>query len=154
MSTPKRRGKKTMASVLDVAQYILEQRGEMTAMKLQKLVYYCQAWHIAWRDNVMFPERIEAWVDGPVAPELWKKHRGSFRVSSIPGAKGGNNLSAADKDTIKKVLKFYGDKSPQWLIDLTHQEKPWRDARRGIPDGVPSTNVIPPQVMGRYYASL
>ena len=142
-----------MASVLDVAQYILEKRGEMTAMKLQKLVYYCQAWHIAWHDDVLFPDRIEAWVDGPVAPELWRKHRGSFRVSSISGGKS-NRLSAVERDTIKKVLNFYGDKSPQWLIDLTHQEKPWRDARRGIPDGVASSNVIQPQEMGLYYSSL
>jgi uncharacterized phage-associated protein len=139
-----------MASVLDVAQYILEKRGAMTAMKLQKLVYYCQAWHIVWHDDVLFPERIEAWVDGPVAPELWRKHRGSFRVSSIPGAKGGAALDANEKDTIKKVLKFYGSKSPQWLIDLTHQEAPWRETRKGLPDRMACDREIKPEVMGLF----
>ncbi|MDB5575315.1 MAG: hypothetical protein JWR80_491 [Bradyrhizobium sp.] len=142
-----------MATVLDVAQYILSKRGEMTAMKLQKLVYYCQAWHIAWHDDVLFPERIEAWVDGPVAPVLFNKHRGSFRVSSIPSAKA-ERLTKDEKSTIDKVLKFYGDKSPQWLIDLSHQEAPWRDARHGIPDGTPSNRPIPPEAMGRFYSSL
>src|SRR6185312_2120038 len=107
--------------VFDVAQYILERRGEMTTMKLQKLVYYCQAWHIAWTDNVLFSSRIEAWPDGPVSPELFKRHQGSFRISSIRGGKP-DNLTADEKDTIDRVLAFYGDKSPQWLIDLTHQE--------------------------------
>ena len=35
-------------SALDVAKYILKEHGEMTAMKLQKLVYYCQAWSLVW----------------------------------------------------------------------------------------------------------
>jgi uncharacterized phage-associated protein len=142
-----------MATVLDVAQYILSKQGEMTAMKLQKLVYYCQAWHIAWHDNVLFPERIEAWVDGPVAPTLFHKHRGSFRVSSIRGG-DASRLTKDEKETINKVLKFYGDKSPQWLIDLTHQEEPWRKARAGLADRMATNREIKPEVMGLYYSSL
>lgn len=55
-------------TVFDVAEYILEQHGEMTSMKLQKLVYYCQAWHLAWSDEPLFRESIEAWANGPVVP--------------------------------------------------------------------------------------
>lgn len=67
-------------TVFDVAEYILEQYGEMTAMKLQKLVYYCQAWHQAWSDEPLFRETIEAWANGPVVPALYEAHRGVFRV--------------------------------------------------------------------------
>jgi uncharacterized phage-associated protein len=142
-----------MASVYDVAQYILDRRGEMTTMKLQKLVYYCQAWHIAWTDDVLFSSRIEAWPDGPVAPDLFRRHQGRFRVSSV---RGGNaaNLTEDEKDTIDRVLAFYGDKSPQWLIDLTHQEDPWMHARDDLPARMGSTREITPESMGRYYASL
>lgn len=142
-----------MASVFDVAQYLLERVGPMTTMKLQKLVYYCQAWHIAWTDDVLFPSRIEAWVDGPVTPDLFQKHKGSFRVSTIPGG-DSSRLKAVEKKTIDKISKFYGDKSPQWLIDLTHQEDPWRLARSGIPDGVRASAEIKPEAMGLYYSSL
>jgi uncharacterized phage-associated protein len=142
-----------MADVRDVAQFILEQAGPMTAMKLQKLVYYAQAWNIAWRDDVLFPERIEAWADGPVCPDLFRAHRGAFRVSSIPGG-DSSALKAKEKHTIMKVLKFYGSRSPQWLSDLTHNEAPWKDARRGLPDRAPSSRQITPEAMGTYYSSL
>jgi len=142
-----------MAAVKDVAQFILESKGEMTAMKLQKLVYYSQAWHIAWSDNVLFQERIEAWEDGPVCPELFKLHAKSFRISKI---RGGNSagLTEDERDTVQRVLQYYGDKSPQWLSDLTHLEDPWQKARRGVPSGAASSAEISPKEMGRYYASL
>ena len=44
-----------MATVFDVAAYILAKRGEMTAWKLQKLVYYSQAWSLVWDQRPIFP---------------------------------------------------------------------------------------------------
>ena len=55
-----------MVTVFDVVRFILEQKGSTTAMKLQKLVYYCQAWSLVWDEQPLFKERIEAWVNGPV----------------------------------------------------------------------------------------
>lgn len=60
-----------MANVRDVADYILAQRGPMSAMKLQKLVYYSQAWHLTWAEEPIFDARIEAWANGPVVPLLY-----------------------------------------------------------------------------------
>ena len=51
--------------VFDVAAYILEQKGSMTTMKLQKLVYYSQAWSLVWDEKPLFEEAIEAWANGP-----------------------------------------------------------------------------------------
>lgn len=116
-----------MASVLDVAQFILDSRGPITAMKLHKLVYYSQVWSVVWDDDVLFPEAIQAWKNGPVVRELWEATRGSFRVTSVPGGRG-ERLTKAQSKTVKKVLKFYGDKDAQWLSDLTHMELPWREA--------------------------
>jgi len=67
-----------MASAHDVARYILERAGQMSAMKLQKLVYYSQAWHLVWRSRPLFPETVEAWAKGPVVRELYNVHRGYF----------------------------------------------------------------------------
>ncbi len=59
---------RSMAHVQDVARYILEKRGRMSAMKLQKLVYYSQGWHLVFDGEPLFAERIEAWANGPVVP--------------------------------------------------------------------------------------
>jgi uncharacterized phage-associated protein len=66
--------------VVDIAEYILEQLGEITTMKLHKLLYYCQAWHLVWDEEPLFEARIEAWANGPVAPEIYELHRGIFKV--------------------------------------------------------------------------
>ena len=76
-------------SVFDVAEYILQKhaaaeldRLAMTAMKLQKLVYYCQAWHLAWEGRALFPEAIQAWASGPVCPALYELHQGHFEIEA------------------------------------------------------------------------
>ncbi|MBH1943153.1 DUF4065 domain-containing protein [Erythrobacter sp. YJ-T3-07] len=142
-----------MASVFDVAQYILKKQGPMSAMKLQKLVYYSQAWHTVWADKQLFKHSIEAWKDGPVCPALWRAHANQFRVSSMANG-DAKKLDEREKRTIRQVLDFYGDKDAQWLSDLTHAEDPWLDARRGTRPGERSNAVITPKAMQRYYASL
>lgn len=142
-----------MPSVLDVAQYILERHGPMTAMKLQKLVYYAQAWAIVWDDQALFPERILAWKNGPVVRELYDAHRGQYRVDRIGGG-DASRVSAPQKETIDLVLGFYGDKSAQWLSDLTHMEDPWDDAWYGAEPDLRGTVEITLESMAEYYSSL
>lgn|SRR5487761_288346 len=142
-----------MANVTDVASYILAHRGPMTAMKLQKLVYYSQAWSLVWDEKPLFPEGIEAWAMGPVVPALYGAHRGQYQVNEI---RDGNPeaLSAVERETVDAVLGFYGDKSSQWLSDLTHQEKPWQDAREGYGPGEFCDHEITQSAMAEYYSGL
>lgn len=143
-----------MGSVFDVANYILHRQGPMTAMKLQKLVYYTQAWSLVWDERRLFPERIEAWANGPVVPALFDAHRGQFQVAadSIPGNPG--NLDPVAVETIDAVLHYYGDKSSQWLSELTHSERPWVDARCGLAPGERGSREITLAAMHEYYDSL
>lgn len=144
-----------MASVFDVAAYILRQQGSMTAMKLQKLVYYSQAWSLVWDGRRMFPEEIQAWVNGPVVYELFKAHQGKFEVGASDFPDGDPaNLDGDAQNTIDVVLEFYGGKSPQWLSDLTHMERPWLEAREGLSDEARSGSPISLEVMQEYYESL
>jgi len=69
-----------MAQVHDAAAYILHARGPMSAMKLQKLCYYAYGYHLAWETRQLFPERFEAWANGPVCPDLYARHRGQFTL--------------------------------------------------------------------------
>jgi uncharacterized phage-associated protein len=142
-----------MASAHDVAAYILERHGPISAMKLQKLVYYAQAWSLVWDDRPLFPERIEAWANGPVVRDLYERHRGQFEIRDWP-AGDPHSLAPEERATIDAVLGFYSDKPAQWLSDLTHREGPWREARRGAPEGARSTAVISPDSMRAYYGSL
>jgi uncharacterized phage-associated protein len=126
----------------------------MSAMKLQKLVYYSQAWSLAWTERPLFAEGIQAWANGPVVRSLYEKHRGHFRVGR--GFFDGEpaRISADQADVIGRVLKHYGDKDPQWLSNLTHLETPWKRARQGLPDGARSAAIITNESMLEYYSSL
>lgn len=145
-----------MANVFDVAEYILQRLGEMSAMKLQKLVYYSQAWHLTWHEQPLFSEQIEAWANGPVVRDLYTAHRGNFRVTpgQFAGSASIRDMQSHEVESINKVLAFYGDKDPQWLSNLTHMEEPWRAARQGVPDGERSDNPITLESMIEYYSSL
>ncbi|HEV3156606.1 MAG TPA: type II toxin-antitoxin system antitoxin SocA domain-containing protein [Candidatus Baltobacteraceae bacterium] len=139
-------------NVLDVAEYILKNRGSMPAMKLQKLVYYAQAWSLVWDERPLFLSELEAWADGPVSPEVYKTHRGNFTVTTVDG--DASSLDADARKTVDAVLDFYGGKSSQWLSDLTHTEQPWLDARGSLSPGARSNKTITKESMKTFYSSL
>jgi uncharacterized phage-associated protein len=144
-----------MASTFDVAKYITERTGEVSAMKLQKLMFYAQAWNLVWDEAPLFSEDFQAWANGPVLPTLYQKHRGLFKVDAALFANADSAaLSDGERSNIERVLAFYGDKTAQWLSNLTHQEAPWKQARGDTPIGEPSTAVISQGAMHEYYSSL
>ena len=141
-----------MASAHDVAAYILRKLGPMTAMKLQKLVYYCQAWSLVWDDKPLFQEEIQAWANGPVVRELYERHKGRYMVNAWDGDVDAFNPE--ERETIDGVIEFYGGKNSHWLSDLTHRESPWLEARQGLSPGERGENVISHASMMEYYSSL
>lgn len=143
-----------MDSIFDAAKYILEQRGTLSTMKLQKLCYYAQAWSLVWDDKPLFEEDFEAWANGPVCPQLFHFSQGQFSVS--PEQMKGNSarLTENQKDTVNRVLDHYGDKNAQWLSQLTHMEDPWKLARAETPDRYLSSNIITKESMAMYYGGL
>ncbi len=142
-------------SCVDVAEYILRAQGSMTTWKLQKLCYYAQAWSLVWDDEPLFSEPIQAWANGPVIPELYKQHRGSFRVSSIPCG-DPDKLNQDQRETIDAVLQEYGAIPAASLIGLTHRESPWYEARRrdGLMPGERGSAEIKLDAMAEYYGGL
>lgn len=145
-----------MADIMDVAKYILDHFGdnEVTTMKLQKLLYYCQAWSLVWDDKPMFWDRIEAWSNGPVIPSFFNQHRGQYYINSRDINGNSENLSDIEVETIDAVLSLYGDKSSLWLSQLSHSEQPWQDAREGVPLGSRCNNEITLESMAEYYQSI
>lgn len=144
-----------MTTVFDVARYMLEQRGPMTAMKLQKLCYYAQAWSLVWDAEPLFQERIEAWVNGPVIPALYSVHCGNFKVSAEMVVGGDSTkLSNTQIETVDAVLKGYGDMTAQQLSDLTHSERPWKSARQGLAPNDRGSAEITTAALEEFYSSI
>ena len=143
-----------MANVFDVARYILETKGRMSTMKLQKLCYYAQAWSLVWDDCELFPEEFQAWANGPVCKELYNATKGVFSVIADDENGCSANLSDNQKDTINRVLDYYAPHNAQWLSQLTLLEEPYHEARIGIPAGQGTDRVISKASMAEYYCGL
>lgn len=142
-----------MADVNDVAAAIIAKQGPMTAMKLEKLTYYSQAWHATWEDNALFPSRIEAWRNGPVCLDLYAQHRGEFQVDSWPSG-NAERLEPNELESIEVVLNNYGELSAQQLSDLTHAEGPWKQARTGLEPFERGNAEITVDSMVEFYSTL
>jgi uncharacterized phage-associated protein len=142
-----------MAKVDDVAAAVLERTGPTDTWRFQKLMYYCQAWHLVWEGRPLFPDKIEAWANGPVVRDLYPNHRGKFELTGWQWG-DASRLAADELSSIDAVLETYGDKSGHFLSALTHREPPWRDARAGLAEGERGDREITLDAMAEYYGSL
>lgn len=146
-----------MADVLDVATAVINEVAEsgadleLTALKLQKLVYYSQVWYLVENGITLFDEPIEAWRDGPVVPKLWKHFAGLRMVHGLaPGSP--ERLSSAERSVVRRVVFRYGRFTAEQLSSLTHRERPWRLARADVEEGAWSDNEISVDVIRSTYA--
>ncbi|MEO5313193.1 DUF4065 domain-containing protein [Pseudarthrobacter sp. CC12] len=125
----------------------------MSAMKLQKLAYYSQAWSLVWDERPLFEDDIQAWANGPVVYALYDKHRGQFQLSNWRWG-SPDVLNEDEKETIDAVLDAYGQYTAHELSEMTHREDPWRDARRDLPEGARSAAHISQASLHEYYHGL
>lgn len=143
-------------SAHDVAAYVLAaQPAPITTMKLQKLVYYSQAWHLAWTGKPLFKEEIQAWANGPVVYELFRSHRGKYVITAGQlGAGDPGALNASQRSVVDAVVASYSKLTASQLSILTHSEQPWKSARGAAGAGANSSAPIKHTVMREYYRSL
>jgi uncharacterized phage-associated protein len=130
----------------------------ITNLKLQKLVYYAQAWSLALNDGQsLFDDDFEAWVHGPVIFDLYNDYRAlkwnpidkDVKLSEIEA-----KLDPETKTLLEEVAKVYFELDAYKLERLTHVEAPWIEARGSTPENEPCRNKIKKDIMRRYYASL
>ncbi len=145
-----------MATVFDVAKYIVDNAAPLSTMKLQKLCFYSQAMSLVWDDEPLFDDDFEAWAKGPVCRKLFEAHKGVYSVnnSSFLDAyhPDVNRLTNDQKETIDTVLASLKDLPAYKLSQLTHQEAPWLNARKGLSPTAYSKNIISKKDMEEYYA--
>jgi uncharacterized phage-associated protein len=111
----------TTVSAHDVARELRRRLPSAGVLKVQKLLYYCQGWSLAWHGAPLFGERIEAWDQGPVVATVWHdEHDGREAPPEQP-------LTIDAIEVVDYVVTRYGDLSGEELRDLTHAEAPWSD---------------------------
>lgn len=143
-----------MITARHAADYILSQTREqgdpISNLKLQKLLYYAQAWRLALADEPLFSERLEAWVHGPVVPPVY----GDFKAWSWQPILAEVASPALPSDVVEHlddVLTAYGGFTGVQLERMTHSEEPWIIARRGLPPDAASNNEIQHSDMKTFY---
>ncbi|MFI9007390.1 type II toxin-antitoxin system antitoxin SocA domain-containing protein [Actinosynnema sp. NPDC053489] len=139
-----------MADVHDVAAALLDATGPESPMKLQKLLYYAQAWYLAEHGEPLFDARIEAWRRGPVVPEVYQRHQGRSEVCSWEEG-DPRRLAGRERAVVASVVERYGHFSRHELSDMAHDEEPWRAARGDLPESEPSSAPLSHEVMARYF---
>lgn len=109
----------------------------ITPLKLQKLLYYCQGWHMAFNDGApLFVEDLEAWDHGPVVRDIYFKYK-NYRYLTIPPSEvlenedGNFLLNDNEVEIINSVWENYGQYDGKYLEELTHQESPWLETPKG-----------------------
>lgn len=132
---------------------------EFSHLKIQKLLYYSQGWHLALYDKPLIAGEFQAWVRGPVNKEVYDHfNKTKYATSDISAADIDLNLIEGVSDLqqfhFKSVLDSYGHHSGTKLELMTHQETPWLTARGGISAHSRSETVISEQLMKDYFVSL
>ena len=127
---------------------------DTTPLGLQKLLYYAQAWHLALDGTRMFDGEFEAWVHGPVHRPTWERFRHVPRHLPIPADELAEPAVGEEVyDHVADVMRAYGHLDDYQLELLTHDERPWREARGGLPPFAACRNVIADQAMRDFYAA-
>lgn len=147
-----------MADAISIAKWFVNNTdrsvGEaVTHLKVQKLLYYAQAWHLLAYKTPLFEEDMQAWSHGPVAPTVYKEFKDSS-WNAIPPFEGEGDLSDLGEDStsiLRQVLNIYGDFSAKRLEHMTHAEAPWKITRGDLPPEAKCTRIIPKELMLRYF---
>ena len=129
----------------------------LSHLKLQKLLYYAQAWHYTIHSSPLIGEPFEAWMHGPVVRSVYDRFRDTLPYSAIDGQSIELNVPGFPPETeaiLQDVKTIYGEHSGAYLENLTHSEDPWKIARGGLPNHVRCDKEITLESMKEYYSKL
>jgi uncharacterized phage-associated protein len=109
----------------------------LTHFRLQKLLYYAQAWSLVLRETELFPEDICAWTNGPVVEEVYRKLPDGRCAAVVPenAFDSAPDLEPEDATFLKHFWDAYSVYSASQLYRMTHSEMPWQKTWEARPNG-------------------
>lgn len=145
--------------MLRVIAYVFERLEEVTPLMLQKLLYFIQGIYSALYGRPIFTEDCRAWIHGPVYPEVYDLFR-DFKYNPIDDARFAllegtvDALTEDEKHVIDLVVNTFGMYGGKVLERITHNEMPWKEARKGYGDSIPSSELLPKERIMEYYVDV
>ena len=113
----------------------------LTNLKLQKLLYYQQGYHLAVFGTPLFDEPIESWMYGPVVPRVYDVYSGCGS-SPLPIVEVPIQLAEEEEVLFNEVYDAYRELSAIGLMNRTHSEKPWQEAQPHVRGTIISTDSL------------
>lgn len=128
-------------NIFDISKYFILKG--VSPLKLQKLLYYSQVWYYVKYKKQLYRDNIFAWIFGPVVYSVWNEYRFVKRNENIPHIKGNNHFLAKDiEEHLEEIWNIYGKLSGAQLVELTHNEVPWKNSRQGLLNSQPSMTEV------------
>jgi uncharacterized phage-associated protein len=131
----------------------------LSLLKLQKLLYYVQAWYLAFHSSTLFDGKFQAWVHGPVNRQIYDRFSATKSLysevskSDISEDFDPDKIPTKSRNHIDAVLDVYAKYTGAQLEALTHEESPWVNARKGYSASARCENEISETAMQKYYSA-
>ena len=124
-----------------------QEREGVSNLKLQKLLYFAQAYYLSILGRPLFGDKLEAWAYGPVVPGVYQKYK-KYKNTPIISETDKSNLDGDDKEVLRKVWDIFGGYSAGRLVDIAHAHTPWKEAYTS------NDKVITNKTLAEYYTPL
>lgn len=143
----------TSSRIESATKHLLVQVGEITPLALQKLLYFAQGFSKAFTGEFLFKEDCEAWIHGPVYPDIYKKYNdiGYLPIDMDVTELSDINLTEDEKELLDHIVLYFGCYSGKILENMTHIEEPWRNTRKGLESFEKTNEIIPKEEIASYF---
>lgn len=146
-----------MISANQVADFFLafaKEHGDyISQLKLQKMVYYADAWFLVNNGSPLVSEEFEAWVHGPVVRTLYHRFK-EYRWNPILEDVAFPDLDELQAEHLAEIYDEFGKYSGYELEQMTHDEQPWIEARGNCEPDEACENLINKDTMLKFYTEI
>ena len=121
-----------MYNVIDISKYIISMLNEVgvkiTNLKLQKMLYYAQAYSLLEKDKPLYEEDIVARKLGPIVPVAHNAFKWANSSEILVIEEPNEIIEKRDKEMIKEVLMIMAYLPSEDLVNITNEYDTWKDA--------------------------
>lgn len=133
-------------------QYLLQECEDITALSLQKALYYIQGFYSAFYKRFLFEEDCQAWVHGPVYKNIYMKYKEyRFDTNHKPQSMNIDVFTREEKELLDAIIRFVCCYSGKVLESFTHKETPWLATRADLPASTATDRIIEKEMMQAYF---